>query len=89
MLYVLTALPEVADLPSALHELECQHPQWRIVRKLDRVFELEADVFLQALTQQLLPGWTVHAMSYASIDPPGVSLQGLRAKLAQLREAPR
>ncbi len=89
MLYVLTARPEVADLPAALCELERQHPQWRVVRKLDRVFELDAEASLEALTAQLPPGWGVHAMTYASIDPPGVSLQGLRAKLAQLREAHR
>ncbi len=89
MLYVLTARPEIADLPAALAELERQHPHWRVIPKLDRVFELEAEASLEVVTTLLPPGWGVHAMTYASIDPPGVSLQGLRAKLAQLREAHR
>lgn len=65
-------------------ELTAVVPPDLLVRKLPGLFELKSSS--DRAGSLLLPeGWELYEVTFADVNPPGVSLAGLRQRLAELK----
>ncbi len=68
----------------SLETLASEHPSWRLVQKLERTWELTTTADTLDAVQTALPSnCSVRPMVYASVQPPALSVEALRAAVAR------
>jgi hypothetical protein len=67
-----------ADAASVGSALAADYPHWRLVKKLDNVWELSTSESLETIREVLPEYFTVQPMVYAHALPPRLTVRTLR-----------
>lgn len=73
------------DADAAALVLSVEHPQWQLVKKLERTWELSTDDSLETVREMLPDHLNARPMVGADAKPPSLTVHALRDAIARSR----